>query len=67
MSDNLGPLPRVHPRIGIGAKADAELGEFVYLWVERNGLTTSEALSVLARELSRCLDRCVASERKPKG
>lgn len=66
MTDDPGPLPRVHPRVGVVAKAAVELGVFVIDWQQRHGLTTSEALSVLSRELTRCLERCVASERKPK-
>lgn len=61
---NDGPYPQVHPRHYSVAKAEGEFLTWVMGWRDRHGLTLSEALSIVGRELTRSLEQCVASERK---
>lgn len=63
-TDDLGPLPQVHPRHYLVTKAAGEFDTFVAAWWDRHGLTPSEALSIVSREVTRSLETCVRSERK---
>lgn len=64
MSDDLGPLPAVHPRSVTMSRAEADLAGLLIEWRERHGLTISEALMLLAGEMRSTLSYCVRAERR---
>lgn len=64
MTDDLGPLPKVHPRSEVVYQAEMELKGFLVKLREDYNLTRAEYLSLLACEVTDDLRRAVLTERK---
>jgi hypothetical protein len=62
--NDMGPLPRVHPRVMPVERARGELAELLLAWRDRHALTLSEELALIADHLHGALSRCVRSERR---
>jgi hypothetical protein len=64
VSDDLGPLPKVHPRALALEKARRELADYLCGWLAAHKLTSAEYLMVLT-ELAASNCQClVAVERR---
>lgn len=63
MKDDLGKLPKIHPRMMIVQVAEAELHAFIDDWQKRHGLTPAESARVIASRIVVDMGDCVQRER----
>lgn len=63
MKDDLGKLPKIHPRMMIVQVAEAELHAFIDDWQKRHGLTPAESARVIASRIMVDMGDCVQRER----
>lgn len=54
---------QLHPRHQIVEQAKKELGLFLIDWEKKHGLTASEWLAILSREIQLLASSCVTQER----
>lgn len=64
MTADNGPLPRIHPRHAIMARARNELFGLLIEWRKFNGLTVAEELSLLADYMQMTLSGAIEEERE---
>ena len=65
--DDMGPLPKIHPREAVTTNAQRELNIMLSEWEEKHELTTSERLQIVTHALSdhigTTLKYCIRQER----
>lgn len=66
MKDELGPLPRIHPRHMMVEVAKRAFSDFWIELVQKHDLTIAEQLNILTQELQWHTSWCVNAERNRK-
>lgn len=65
MSHDLGPLPKMHPRVMVCQQARNELSSFLLDLMQKHDLTSCEALMLLNEMEARTLKYALRAERHP--